>query len=99
MRTSSSHEEGVKRNWSVSTKKFEGKDGKVTDLILEKVKWESDGNGQFSMKPVKAPLIKLKADLVLLAMGFVHPIHTGLLEEINISSSLKLISWLSFVYS
>ncbi len=85
LRTSSSHEEGVQRNWSVSTKKFEGKNGKVTSLILEKVKWESDGNGGYSMKPIAAPPIKLKADLVLLAMGFVHPIHSGLLEEINVS--------------
>ena len=89
LRTSSSHEEGVERNWSVSTKKFEGKNGKVTGVILEKVKWSLDSNGKYVMKPIKAPLIKLKAELVLLAMGFVHPTHTGLINQIDITLDNK----------
>ena len=89
LRTSSSHEEGVERNWSVSTKKFEGKNGKVTAVILEKVKWSLDSNGKYVMKPIKAPLIKLKAELVLLAMGFVHPTHSGLINQIDITLDNK----------
>ena len=89
LRTSSSHEEGVERNWSVSTKKFEGENGKVTGVILEKVKWSLDSNGKYVMKPIKAPLIKLKAELVLLAMGFVHPTHTGLINQIDITLDNK----------
>ena len=85
LRTSSSHEEGVERNWSVSTKNFEGKNGKVTGVILEKVKWSLDSKGKYVMKPIKAPLIKLKAELVLLAMGFVHPTHSGLINQIDIT--------------
>ncbi len=84
LRTSSSHEEGVERNWSVSTKKFEGRNGKLTTMVLEKVKWGKDENGKNIMMPSTEAPIKLKADLVLLAMGFVHPIHEGLLKEINI---------------
>jgi glutamate synthase (NADPH) small chain len=85
LRTSSSHEEGVERNWSVSTKKFEGENGKVTGVILEKVKWTLDSDGKYAMKPIKAPLIKLKAELVLLAMGFVHPTHAGLINQTDIT--------------
>ena len=85
LRVSSSHEEGVKRNWSVSTKKFGGKNGKLTSIFLEKVEWVKDRNGKNIMEPSKEPLIRLKADLVLLAMGFVHPIHEGFLKERKIN--------------
>ena len=53
-------------------------------MVLEKVKWGKDENGKNIMMPSTEAPIKLKADLVLLAMGFVHPIHEGLLKEINI---------------
>ncbi|MDC3090829.1 glutamate synthase subunit beta [Rickettsiales bacterium] len=89
LRTSSSHEEGVERNWSVSTKKFEGQNGKVTGVVLEKVKWSLDDNGKYVMKPIDEPTIKLKAELVLLAMGFVHPTHTGLIDQIDITLDKK----------
>ena len=75
--------------FDVSTKKFEGENGKVTGVILEKVKWSLDSNGKYVMKPIKAPLIKLKAELVLLAMGFVHPTHTGLINQIDITLDNK----------
>jgi len=84
LRTSSSHEEGVERNWSVSTKKFVGNNGKLKGLILEEVKWEKDSDGKFVMKPIKSSEFELKAELVLLAMGFVSPVHTGLLESTGV---------------
>src|SRR6056300_937256 len=69
MRTSSSHEEGCDRDWSIATKSFEDDgNGKVKELIASKVKWE---NGK--MNEVPGSEFKLKADLVLLAMGFVSP--------------------------
>ncbi len=85
LRTSSSHEEGVERNWSVSTKRFEGKNGKVSCVILEKVQWVLNETGKYTMQPLDEPLIKLKADIVLLAMGFVHPLHSGLLSSMEVN--------------
>ena len=84
LRTSSSHEEGVERNWSVSTKKFVGNNGTLKGLILEEVKWEKELSGKFVMKPVESSEFELKAELVLLAMGFVSPIHTGLLKSTGV---------------
>ena len=75
LRTSSSHEEGVSRNWSVSTKLFEGYKNKVSSLRLKKVKWEKNKNGQLELTDLKGTHseIDIKAELVLLAMGFLHP--------------------------
>ena len=71
MRTSSSHEEGCERDWSIATKSFEGENGKVKQLIGTKVEWR-DGK----MQEVSNTEFKLKADLVLLAMGFMGPKQT-----------------------
>ena len=76
LRTSSSHEEGCKRDWSVATKRFEGKGGKVEKLVAARVEWK-DGR----MQEVPGSEFTLKADLVLLAMGFLGPVPTGLLEK------------------
>jgi glutamate synthase (NADPH/NADH) small chain len=69
LRTSSSHDEGCERDWSVSTKRFEGKDGKVEKLIACRVEFK-DGK----MEEVPSSEFEVKADLVLLAMGFVSPV-------------------------
>jgi len=68
LRTSSSHEEGCERDWSVATKRFEGSNGKVEKLIAARLEWK-DGK----MSEVPDSEFTLKADLVLLAMGFVAP--------------------------
>ena len=68
LRTSSSHEEGCERDWSVATKRFEGKNGKVEKLIGVRLEWK-DGK----MIEVPNSEFEVKADLVLLAMGFVSP--------------------------
>ena len=65
LRTSSSHEEGCERDWAVATKRFEGKNGKVEKLIAARVEWK-DGK----MQEVPDSEFEMKADLVLLAMGF-----------------------------
>ena len=70
LRTSSSHEEGVNRDWSITTKKLIGENGKVTHLVGAKVQW-IDGK----MVEVVDSEFTIKADLVLLAMGFVSPIQ------------------------
>jgi len=79
LRTSSSHEEGCQRDWSVATKRFEGADGKVKKLIAARVEWK-DGK----MTEVPGSEFELKADLVLLAMGFLGPVQQGLIEELRL---------------
>jgi len=73
MRTSSSHEEGCERDWAVATKRLEGNNGKVEKLIAARVEWK-DGK----MVEVAGSEFELKADLVLLAMGFVSPVNSVL---------------------
>lgn len=69
LRTSSSHDEGCERDWAVTTKRLEGKNGKVEKLIAARVEWK-DGK----MSEVPGSEFEVKADLVLLAMGFVSPV-------------------------
>jgi glutamate synthase (NADPH/NADH) small chain len=69
LRTSSSHDEGCERDWSISTKRFEGKDGKVEKLIACRVEFK-DGK----LEEIPNSEFEVKADLVLLAMGFVSPV-------------------------
>lgn len=71
LRTSSSHDEGCVRDWAVSTKRFEGEDGKVSKIVACRVHWE---NGK--MIEVPNSEFEVKADLVLLAMGFVSPVSS-----------------------
>ena len=84
LRTSSSHEEGCQRYWSVATKRFEGKNGKVEKLVAARVEWK-DGK----MQEVPGSEFTLKADLVLLAMGFVGPVPTGLLEQAGVEKDSR----------
>ena len=76
LRTSSSHEEGCDRDWAVATKEFIGNNGKVEAIKAVRVEWK-DGK----MQEVADSAFELKADLVLLAMGFIGPTQQGLLEE------------------
>ena len=76
LRTSSSHEEGCDRDWAIATKEFIGNNGKVEKLKAVRVEWK-DGK----MQEVAGSEFELKADLVLLAMGFMGPEQKGLLEE------------------
>jgi len=84
-RTSSSQEEGCERIWSVATKEFLG-DGKghVRALRCVKLEWTKDAAGRWQSSDVPGSEFELKADLVALAMGFVHPVHRGLLQELGV---------------
>jgi glutamate synthase (NADPH/NADH) small chain len=84
-RTSSSQEEGCERDWSVSTQSIEGENGQVTKMHLVRVDWQKDENGRWQMSEIPGSEFELKADLVLLAMGFVHPVHEGMLEELGVA--------------
>lgn len=84
MRTSSSHEEGCQRMWSVMTKKLvSNKAGHVTELQGCKVEWTEE-NGQWKLSEVAGSEFTLKADLVLLAMGFVHVEHGPLVKDLGL---------------
>ena len=85
LRTSSSHEEGVDRDWAVTTKHFRGEKGQVKALVAARVKWEKDpAGGQMKMTEIPGTEFELPADLVLLAMGFVAPVP-GVLDAFGIA--------------
>ncbi|MBL6935653.1 MAG: glutamate synthase subunit beta [Alphaproteobacteria bacterium] len=84
LRTSSSQEEGCERDWSIATKRFEGEDGHVTGIEIVRLEWETDEAGRMTMKEVEDSETRLKADLVLLAMGFLHPVAEGLLADLGV---------------
>lgn len=82
LKTSSSHMEGCERKWSLNTNAFTGKNGKVTEVLVEEVEWVNE-NGKFNMVPT-GKKETIKADLVFLALGFVHPVQEGLLNELGV---------------
>jgi glutamate synthase (NADPH/NADH) small chain len=84
MRTSSSQEEGAARDWGVATKSIEGENGHVTAINCVRVEWSRDEYGGWKMQEIEDSEFRLKADLVLLAMGFVHPAHEGMLKELGV---------------
>ncbi len=85
LRTSSSHQEGCERHWSILTKSFEGNEnGEVTKLICVEVEWKKSEDGSLKMIEVEDSEFEIEADLVLLAMGFVHPIHEGLVNNLSL---------------
>jgi len=84
LRTSSSHEEGCERDFAVATKAFTGKDGRVTGLDAVRVEWVAGEGGRQTMREVPGSQFHIKADLVLLAMGFVHPVHKGAVEALGV---------------
>jgi glutamate synthase (NADPH/NADH) small chain len=85
LRTSSSHEEGAERDFAVATKHFSGKDGKVESLTACHVEWVKDGKGAMAMKEVPGTEFTIPAQLVLLAMGYVHPVHEGLVNALGVA--------------
>ena len=84
LRTSSSQEEGAMRDWSVATKEIVGKNGKVTLIRCIRVEWSKDDKGAWNMQEIEGSEFELKADLILLAMGFVHPVHEGILDDLKL---------------
>ena len=87
LRTSPAHEEGGLRDYSILTKSLSGSNGKVEKLNAIRVEWgDPDDSGRPVMKEMPGTEFSIDVDLVLLAMGFVHPEHKGLVEN----SSLEL---------
>jgi len=86
LKTSSSHEEGADRHWAIATKEFIG-DGKGNLKALKTVKleWKMTEDGRAAQfTEVPGSEIELPCELALLAMGFVHPQHHGLLKELDV---------------
>jgi glutamate synthase (NADPH/NADH) small chain len=86
LRTSSSHEEGVIRDWSLNTKKFSGDaDGNVTTLHAIRIEWRPGEDRRPQMSEVPGSEIEIEADLVLLALGFMGPEREGLLADLEVT--------------
>ena len=85
LRTSSSQEEGCNRDWSVATKSFKGVEGRVSQLRAVRLEWKKDLQGQMTMSEVPDSEFEIQADLVLLAMGYLHPVHEGLLTQLGVT--------------
>ena len=84
LRTSTSHDEGADRDWAITTKAFLGDGGKVRAVQTARVRWAKGDNGSMKMEEVPDREKELKADLVLLAMGFIHPVHDGMIKDLKI---------------
>jgi glutamate synthase (NADPH/NADH) small chain len=83
LKTTTSHEEGCERFWSLSTVRFIGENNQVKGVQVEEVEWVFKDN-RHSMEVIPGTRRIIEADLVLLAMGFVHPVIEGLLSELEI---------------
>ncbi|MGD9763691.1 MAG: glutamate synthase subunit beta [Candidatus Binatia bacterium] len=86
LRTSSSHEEGVIRDWSINTKRFLGRNGSVTELEAVRLEWIPGSNGRPQMREIPGSEFRLRADLVLLALGFLGPEHDGPIKELALDT-------------
>jgi glutamate synthase (NADPH/NADH) small chain len=84
LRTSSSHKEGCQRRWSVLTKKLSGRDDWVNELHAVEIEWEKAEDGRMHFKEKPGTEFSMKVDLVLLAMGFLHVRHVGLVENLGV---------------
>ena len=84
MRTSTSHDEGCERDWSLATRSVKSENGVVTGLELVRLEWQQDDNGQWRTSEIGGSEFVVEADLILLAMGFVHPVHDGLINDIGV---------------
>lgn len=83
MRTSSSHEEGCDRRWGVMTKQFEGDKNGLSQLSGCEVEWTKNSDG-WKIKELAGTEFTIEADIVVLAMGFVHVVHEGLVENLGL---------------
>ncbi len=83
LRTSSSHEEGVKRDWSINTKRFEGDNGQLKKLVGARLNWKRDG-GRMVMEEIPNSEFEIECELVLLALGFLGPEPDGIISQLGL---------------
>ena len=84
LRSSAAHEEGGIRDYNILTKSFTGSNGQVEKLHAVRVDWTTGDDGRFVMNEVPGSEMEVETDLVLLAMGFLHPEHDGMLTELGV---------------
>lgn len=89
-KVSSSHLEGCERLWCVLTKRIEGDDdGNVRKVHCIKVEWTKDENGRYKMSEIAGSDFTIEADLILLAMGFLHPEHEGPVNDLGVAKDAR----------
>jgi glutamate synthase (NADPH/NADH) small chain len=85
LRTSTSQEEGCERLFSVATKEFlDDGSGNLAGVRCVRVEWNQDREGAWQMSEVEGSEFEIKAELATLAMGFVHPVHEGMLQQLGV---------------
>lgn len=89
LRSSHAHEEGCDRKWNIMTKSFTGENGVLKKLRLVKVELKKEANGAFRFAEIPGTEEEMEVDLVLLAMGFEHPVHEGLVKELDLKLDAK----------
>jgi len=90
LRTSSSHEEGCERDWAVTAKAFRGENGQVKAVLFARLEWQKDETtGITRMVEVPGSEFEEPADLVLFAMGFLGPVHEGLVDELALEKDAR----------
>ena len=85
LRSSPAHEEGGIRDYNILTKSFSGRDGQVEKLHAVRVEWTTGENGRPAMTEIPGSELEVETDLVLLAMGFLHPEHAGMLADLGVA--------------
>ena len=85
LRSSPAHEEGGIRDYNLLTKSFSGRNGRVEKLHAVRVEWTTGENGRPTMNEVPGSDLEVETDLVLLAMGFLHPEHNGMLTDLGVA--------------
>ena len=85
LRTTHSHEEGADRDWAVLTKRATSHSGTIEALECVRVEWAKGADGRVEMREMPGSQFELKADLVLLAMGFVGPRRPGVIEQARVT--------------
>lgn len=88
-KTSTSHEEGCIRDWNVCTKKVSGENDQVKKLHCAKVQWSKEKNGKMIMNEIKGSEFTLDTDLIILAMGFLHPQHEGMINDLGLELDVR----------
>lgn len=84
LRTNTAHEEGGERDWSIGTKYFSGENGKVKKIHCVRLEWSEDESGRKTMKEIEGSEFEIEADLVLFAMGFLHPEKENMLKQLEV---------------
>ena len=83
-KSSTSHEEGCNRIWNISTLQFHGIKGRVRKAEIADVQWYTDNNSKMQVREIPGTVRHIDAELVLLAIGFAHPVHEGLLDSLGL---------------